>query len=371
MCVPTLCVPTFCVSMPPSPPPNAAIEVQPSPRLPPLHPRPRRFARPLRLLLVLLALAAAAAVGWLCIQHRAAILARFLTLLQAVQALGPLRGTLLLVCMQVAGFVLLIPTSILSVAAGAAFGLQIGIAAAAAGYLTGSLFPFFLSRRVLSATATRLVRSYPLASGVLAAVDEQPFLLIVLLRLSPALPAPVNCYLLGLTSVPTSTYLVATALGAAPNCVFCVYLGSLMQSIAEVLQGDGAAPPWPLIVLGLAATVGALALISSVARRKVSLPLRPPSPNCCLTAPASARVAGGANHGERRGGGEAARGARGLLFGRRQRRDEAAITRWLSLLPHALRVDAASSRRAPSACVVSYLLTSSTKSAWGALTPSV
>ena len=206
----------------------------------------RRSVRVRRLLSLLLISAAFSTAATLACMHRRELLTACLEVLRALETLGPWRGTLLLCLLQSIGFVLLIPTSFLSVAAGCAFGLSGGVAAAGAGYLFGCLLPFYLSRFgvlrhralycqehttlrkgsltqnsfsnatcsnananapclvrsiVLSATATRFVRRYPLASGILAAVEEQPFLLIVLLRLSPALPAPVNCYLLGLTRV--------------------------------------------------------------------------------------------------------------------------------------------------------------------------
>jgi len=227
----------------------------------PAH-RPVRSRRLLlALLLTTFTFAGAAALT----MHRRELLAASLEVLHAMETLGPLRGTLLLCLLQSIGFVLLIPTSFLSVAAGCAFGLSRGVAAAGIGYLVGCLLPFYLSRCVLSATATRFVRRYPLASGILAAVEEQPFLLVTLLRLSPALPAPVNCYLLGLTRVHVLTYLAATAVGAAPNCVVCVYLGSLMHTVAEVLEG-GTAPPWQLLVLGLCATLVFLGVLSTIAR---------------------------------------------------------------------------------------------------------
>eukprot|EP00962_Isochrysis_galbana_P039641 scaffold14246_cov105-Isochrysis_galbana.AAC.14 len=221
-------------------------------------------------LLLLLLAGNLAVAGSLAFAHRRQLLATCLEVLRAIASLGPLRGTLVLCCLQSIGFVLLIPTSFLSVTAGCAFGLGAGLAAASAGYLCGCLLPFYLSRCVFSSMVTRWIRRYPLATGVMAAVEEQPFLLVALLRLSPAIPGPVNCYLLGLTRVRVRTYLAATAVGAAPNCAFCVYLGSLMHTFAEVLDGSAPAPPWPFLVIGLVATLLALGFISRMARRKVA-----------------------------------------------------------------------------------------------------
>uniref|UniRef100_A0A7S4BGL1 VTT domain-containing protein n=1 Tax=Chrysotila carterae TaxID=13221 RepID=A0A7S4BGL1_CHRCT len=145
--------------------------------------------------------------------------------LHHVQRLGGIRGALLLLLMQVGGFLFMVPTSPLSVAAGCAFGLKAGLPIAGGSYLVSCLAPFAISRAWLTETFSVWLRKYPIAETYMAAVEERPFLVTLLLRLSPALPSPVNCYMLGLTSIDSRVYLAATMLGAAPNCAFCVYVG--------------------------------------------------------------------------------------------------------------------------------------------------
>ena len=55
-----------------------------------------------------------------------------------------------------------------------------------------------------------LRRRAELLDGVFAAVESEPFKLIVCLRLSPLLPSTLNSYLLGLTAVPLRTYIAAS-----------------------------------------------------------------------------------------------------------------------------------------------------------------
>ena len=184
--------------------------------------------------------------------HRASLLAALLDLLQRAETAGALRGGLVLVALQSLGFVLLIPTSFLNVAAGTAYGFERGLAVAAAGYTIGCILPFVLSRRLLTRTVSERLRAYPLAAGVMAAVEERPRAIIVLLRLSPILPSPVNCYMLGLTRVGAPTYLAATVVGAAPNWAFTVYVGSLLKHVADAVGGG--ALPWLPLAVGVAAT---------------------------------------------------------------------------------------------------------------------
>lgn len=197
------------------------------------------------------------------------ILLLLISALETAQRLGPLRGGLLICAMQVVGFCLCIPTSVLSVAAGCAYGFWPGLGVAATGYAAGCLLPFFISRHVLHAYVLARVRRHRIALGLMLAVEDHPFSMVLLLRLSPVLPSPVNCYMLGLTRIGLGTYLAATLLGAAPNWVFCVYLGSMLSAVRDVIRGDRAAMPWPLLALGLVATAAVLGLASSVASRKL------------------------------------------------------------------------------------------------------
>lgn len=107
--------------------------------------------------------------------------------------------------------------------------------------------------------------------GIFSAVEQEPFKLIVCLRLSPMLPSPLNSYLLGLTSVPLRTYVAASIVGAMPNTSAYVYLGTLLDSLADIAAGRVQKSPlsWALLITGLATTVAMLIYVSRVATRRV------------------------------------------------------------------------------------------------------
>ena len=100
----------------------------------------------------------------------------------------------------------------------------------------------------------------------MAAVDEQPKLIVILLRLSPA-PLPLS-YVLGITSIPATTYLFATAIGAFPQLFMSVYIGTFMSSMRAVLKGD-TAMPWPMVCFGVTAGIAASVIISAAAKKKI------------------------------------------------------------------------------------------------------
>ena len=136
----------------------------------------------------------------------------------------------------------------------------------------GSVPPFLCARiPCLSERMRALRRRADLLDGVFSAVEQEPFKLIVCLRLSPMLPSPLNSYLLGLTAVPLRTYLTASLVGAGPNTAAYVYLGTLLDSLADIAAGRVQRSPmsWALLFVGLAATVAMLIYVSRVATRRV------------------------------------------------------------------------------------------------------
>ena len=188
-------------------------------------------------------------------------------LFEYLGAHATLQGAVMLWGVQVIGYLCMLPTSIFSVAAGCAFGFfPRGIVVAVVGHGLGFLAPFLLSRYLLKSWVGRFAQSRPIALAVMAAVDEQPFTLCTLLRLSPV-PIPVS-YLIALTSIEPATYLISSLLGLFPLITFSVYLGSLLPAISDVLNG-GVAPPRGLAALGLIAGLAAVFLVTSVAKRKM------------------------------------------------------------------------------------------------------
>ena len=187
-------------------------------------------------------------------------------LLEYLSENATLSGAVMLWLAQTVGYLAMLPTSILSVAAGCAYGLRLGLVVGQIGHLCGCFPPFLASRRLIRRRVAEFAAKRPLAKGVMAAVDEQPFTICTLLRMSPA-PLPLS-YILGLTTIPVRTYLLATALGAFPQLLFSVYLGTLMSTVTEALKGE-AKMPWPMVVMGVVAAIVVSAIISTAAKRKI------------------------------------------------------------------------------------------------------
>ena len=108
-------------------------------------------------------------------------------------------------------FLLLLPISPLHVGIGFLWGAWHGTLLAWAAYTIACTPPFLLTRVPCLTERFRVLRRRAeLLDGVFAAVESEPFKLIVCLRLSPLLPSTLNSYLLGLTAVPLRTYIAAS-----------------------------------------------------------------------------------------------------------------------------------------------------------------
>ena len=195
----------------------------------------------------------------------------FVTLLQGVQDLGVWGVPLLFAC-EAAAFLLLVPISPLHVGIGFLYGPLRGTLLAWTAYSIGCVPPFLLARvPLLAERFVQLRRRAQILDGVFAAVELEPFKLIVCLRLSPLLPSTLNSYLLGLTNVPLRTYLGASLVGALPNVCAYVYLGTLLESLSDIGAGRSKRTPltWAIMVTGGVATVGGVAYISRIATRRI------------------------------------------------------------------------------------------------------
>ena len=73
--------------------------------------------------------------------------------------------------------------------------------------------------------------------------------------------------------MPVHVYAAASAVGCLPNVAAYVYLGSLLDSLADIAAGRSKPPgpaSWALLAVGLAATVAVLVYVSRTATARVA-----------------------------------------------------------------------------------------------------
>lgn len=188
-----------------------------------------------------------------------------------VEGLGP-TGPLLFVAGYALAAVALVPGSLLTLAAGAVFGLAAGIAYVLVGATLGALAAFLVARHLARPWLERRLRGDARFRRIDAAIGRQGFRVVVLLRLSPVLPYTLLNYALGLTRVRTSSYVLASV-GMLPGTALYVYYGKVVGDVAALASG-AAAPRgtgyYLVLGLGLAATIAATVVITRIARRALS-----------------------------------------------------------------------------------------------------
>lgn len=162
-----------------------------------------------------------------------------------------------------------LPGLILTVAAGAIFGLATGIALASVGSVLGATAAFFVGRTVARDWIGRRVETWPKFRALDRALEERGFWIVLLTRLSPLFPFNVLNYAYGVSAVRARDYVLASWVGMFPATALYVYAGSLAASLTTVLSGnvETGRTGQVLLWVGLAATLAVTVLVTRLARR--------------------------------------------------------------------------------------------------------
>lgn len=168
--------------------------------------------------------------------------------------------------------VLAIPGSLLTLAAGAIFGIAEGTAAVFTGAVLGSSAAFLIGRYLARPLVQRRVASDPRFERIDRAVAREGWKIVGLLRLSPLLPYNALNYALGLTGVSFRDYLIG-AVGMLPGTLLYVYSGRVAGELAVLAGGGGVERGTGYFVLlgvGLVATILVTIWVGRIARRALS-----------------------------------------------------------------------------------------------------
>ena len=186
---------------------------------------------------------------------------------QYIDGLGAL-GPLVFVAGYALATVAFIPGSLLTLAAGAMFGLTRGVMFVFVGATLGSTLAFLLSRYVARRAVERRLVGNARFAAVDRAIAAQGRRIVILLRLSPAFPFSLLNYALGLTRISLRDYVLASV-GMLPGTILYVYYGKLAGDVAA-LAGGGAPPRdtayYMVLIVGLLATVIVTAVVTRTAR---------------------------------------------------------------------------------------------------------
>ena len=192
---------------------------------------------------------------------------RFVEWVAGLGALGPAAFIL----GYVAATVAFIPGAVLTLAAGAVFGLGPGLVYVMIGATAGASLAFLLARSVAREAIAQRLAGNPRFGAIDRAVGREGFKIVVLLRLSPVFPFNMLNYGLGLTNVRFTDYVLAS-IGMLPGSLLYTYSGFVAGDVVR-LAGSGGPERGPayyaLVAAGLAATIAVAALVTRTARRAI------------------------------------------------------------------------------------------------------
>jgi len=162
-----------------------------------------------------------------------------------------------------------VPGSILTLAAGAIFGVARGVLYVFVAAVLGACGAFLVARHLARGVVERRLAGNARFAAIDRAVGREGRKIVFLLRLSPVFPFNLLNYALGLTRVRFADYVVAS-IGMIPGTILYVYYGKLAGDVATLASGAAVAKGpgyYAVLVLGLVATVVVTTLVTRTARR--------------------------------------------------------------------------------------------------------
>jgi uncharacterized membrane protein YdjX (TVP38/TMEM64 family) len=161
-----------------------------------------------------------------------------------------------------------VPGSVLTLAAGAIFGIAEGVVVVFIAAVLGSSAAFLVARYLARGAIERRLAGNARFAAIDRAIGAQGRKIVFLLRLSPVFPFNLLNYALGLTQVRFTDYLLAS-IGMLPGTLLYVYYGKLAGDVAALAGGaavEKGAGYYVVLAVGLLATVAVTAVVTRAAR---------------------------------------------------------------------------------------------------------
>jgi uncharacterized membrane protein YdjX (TVP38/TMEM64 family) len=184
--------------------------------------------------------------------------------LERIAELG-IWGPVIFTLIYIVATVFLIPGSVLTLGAGAVFGVVKGSVVVSIAATLGATAAFLVGRYVARDWVAKKIAGNETFSSIDKAVADEGWKIVGLTRLSPAFPFTVLNYAFGLTRVSLRDYFLASWIGMMPGTVMYVYLGALANA---GIQSEGRTPAqWALMIVGLLATVAVTFFVTRIAKK--------------------------------------------------------------------------------------------------------
>ncbi len=192
---------------------------------------------------------------------------------------GPAQAALFFL-FYIASAVLLVPGSILTLAAGFIFGMWPGLALTSISSTAASLAALLVGRHLARDLVAARLGDSPRLHALDQAVAESGFTVVLLTRLSPLFPYNITNYVFSLTRVRARDYTLASWIGMLPATALYVSIGATARSLGELSTSSGQASPARvgLLVLGALTTLAVTTLLTRRARALLDQHTAPHAP---------------------------------------------------------------------------------------------
>ncbi|MDH3404110.1 MAG: TVP38/TMEM64 family protein [Acidobacteriota bacterium] len=171
-----------------------------------------------------------------------------------------------------AATVAFIPGFLLTLAAGAIFGLGKGTVTVFLGASAGACLAFLVARYVARGAVERRIAGNARFAAIDRAVAKEGLKIVTLMRLAPVFPFNLMNYGLGLTKVSFRDYALA-CFGMIPGTFLYVYYGKALGSLAAIAGGaeiERGAGYWVTFGIGMMAAAAATFFVARIARRALA-----------------------------------------------------------------------------------------------------
>jgi uncharacterized membrane protein YdjX (TVP38/TMEM64 family) len=162
--------------------------------------------------------------------------------------------------------VFFVPASVLTLGAGAVYGLGVGVGVVVVGASLGAMLSFLLAKTFLRSRIEDMTAGNARFQALDRAIAKQGAKIVFLVRLSPIFPFTYLNYAFGLTGVATLPYAAASIVGMIPGTFAYVYLG--MAAAGAATGGDTARTL--LNIVGAAATLAVTIFVARLASRAIT-----------------------------------------------------------------------------------------------------
>jgi len=200
----------------------------------------------------------------------------FVNAMDHVKGLGWM-GYVLFAALYVAATVLFLAPTVLTLGAGAVYGVVGGTLLVSVSSMIGACTAFLLGRYFARDAIASKVEGNAKFKAIDDAVRQQGWKIVGLTRLSPLFPFSLLNYMYGLTPVSFRHFFFASWVGMLPGTIMYVYLGTAGESLVT-LGAEGrekTTAEWTLLGAGLIVTIVVTLFVTRIAQKALTHAVAP------------------------------------------------------------------------------------------------